>query len=55
MLSLAQRGETGLELFPLDQGTNENPEPVEVFQGHSDVALEFVWRKVFTGMDGSFT
>ncbi|KAJ3794830.1 hypothetical protein GGU11DRAFT_794492 [Lentinula aff. detonsa] len=48
ILSLAQRGETALEMFSLqNQGLSPGaPElPVDSFQGHSDVVKEFVWRK----------
>ena len=41
VLSLPQRGETALEMFVPD---NLN-EPIERFEGHSDVVKEFVWRK----------
>ncbi|KAJ7292557.1 hypothetical protein C8J57DRAFT_1490063 [Mycena rebaudengoi] len=77
VLSLAQRGETGLEMWGLGGapagGTAATPtagggggsavgeggegygeegqeEPVEVFEGHTDVVKEFVWRK---GGDGT--
>ena len=41
LLSLPQRGETALEMWtPQDLS-----EPVERFEGHSDVVKEFVWRK----------
>ncbi|KAF7977533.1 hypothetical protein HWV62_3304 [Athelia sp. TMB] len=46
VLSLPQRGETALEMF-----AHEGPDgPVEVFEGHTDVVKEFVWRK--GGRDG---
>ncbi|KAJ4472627.1 hypothetical protein J3R30DRAFT_3708599 [Lentinula aciculospora] len=47
ILSLAQRGETALEMFSLEnQGLDGAHElPVDSFQGHSDVVKEFVWRK----------
>ncbi|KAF9073093.1 hypothetical protein BDP27DRAFT_1391109 [Rhodocollybia butyracea] len=48
VLSLAQRGETALEMFALESSP-EDPStieyPVDSFQGHSDVVKEFVWRK----------
>ncbi|EGN97137.1 hypothetical protein SERLA73DRAFT_57400 [Serpula lacrymans var. lacrymans S7.3] len=41
VLSLPQRGETALEMWAdSDSGT-----PVEVYEGHTDVVKEFVWRK----------
>lgn len=44
MLSLPQRGETALEMFAHeDDGPQQSP--VEVFEGHTDVVKEFVWRK----------
>jgi WD repeat-containing protein 59 len=44
LLSLPQRGETSLEMFAY--GDEEvMPTSVEVFEGHSDVVKEFVWRK----------
>ncbi|KAH7872857.1 uncharacterized protein C8R40DRAFT_1162031 [Lentinula edodes] len=39
VLSLAQRGETALEMF------SREPRIRPCFQGHSDVVKEFVWRK----------
>lgn len=44
ILSLAQRGETALEMYALN-GPVENNTAVEVFEGHTDVVKEFVWRK----------
>ncbi|KAK2464862.1 hypothetical protein APHAL10511_002938 [Amanita phalloides] len=44
ILSLAQRGETALEMYALN-GPEENNIAVEVFEGHTDVVKEFVWRK----------
>jgi hypothetical protein len=44
VLSLPQRGETGLEMFAYgDEEMMQNS--VEVFEGHTDVVKEFVWRK----------
>jgi hypothetical protein len=44
VLSLPQRGETALEMFAYgDEEVMQNS--VEVFQGHTDVVKEFVWRK----------
>lgn len=44
MLSLPQRGEPALEMFAYgDEEVMQNS--VEVFQGHTDVVKEFVWRK----------
>ncbi|KZT12899.1 uncharacterized protein LAESUDRAFT_719207 [Laetiporus sulphureus 93-53] len=41
VLSLPQRGETALELYAY-----ETPEsPIELFEGHTDVVKEFVWRR----------
>lgn len=59
VLSLAQRGETALEMYRTDspfQGSGSKEKtptnihttshvPVEVFEGHKDVVKEFVWRK----------
>lgn len=48
VLSLAQRGETALEMFSLENqglGPGTSDVPVDSFQGHSDVVKEFVWRK----------
>jgi WD40 repeat protein len=41
LLSLAQRGVTGLEMYAQYQ----SHAPVETFEGHTDVVKEFVWRK----------
>lgn len=41
VMSLPQRGETALELYARD----DYCEPIEVFEGHTDVVKEFVWRK----------
>ncbi|CAK5284473.1 unnamed protein product [Mycena citricolor] len=59
VLSLPQRGSTGLEMYALGewagQGAGPRTElaedvlPVEVFEGHTDVVKEFVWRR---GTDG---
>ncbi|EIW82937.1 hypothetical protein CONPUDRAFT_52726 [Coniophora puteana RWD-64-598 SS2] len=41
ILSLPQRGDTTLEMYAAG-----NPNmPIEVFEGHTDVVKEFVWRK----------
>ncbi|KAJ3761584.1 hypothetical protein EV360DRAFT_37518 [Lentinula raphanica] len=48
ILSLAQRGETALEMFSLqNQGSALSvPDlPVDSFHGHTDVVKEFVWRR----------
>ncbi|KAH8828328.1 vacuolar membrane protein [Flagelloscypha sp. PMI_526] len=47
VLSLAQRGETNLEMFSLEEtsGARNKVEPVEIFHGHTDVVKEFVWRR----------
>jgi hypothetical protein len=46
VLSLAQRGVTALEMY-----AQSNPkEPAEVFEGHTDVVKEFVWRKGGNGV-----
>ncbi|KAH0828570.1 hypothetical protein J3R83DRAFT_2840 [Lanmaoa asiatica] len=47
ILSLPQRGETALEMW----ATGNDMVPVEVFEGHTDVVKEFVWRK--GGLEGS--
>ena len=41
ILSLPQRGETALEMWV----TGNDMVPVEIFEGHTDVVKEFVWRK----------
>ncbi|KAH7922738.1 hypothetical protein BV22DRAFT_1094123 [Leucogyrophana mollusca] len=41
LLSLPQRGETTLEMW----ANGNSRTPVEVFEGHTDVVKEFVWRK----------
>lgn len=41
ILSLAQRGETALEMY----STADPKTPVDTFEGHTDVVKEFVWRK----------
>ncbi|KAF8838303.1 hypothetical protein BDN67DRAFT_933972 [Paxillus ammoniavirescens] len=46
ILSLPQRGETALEMW----AEGNNTVPVEVFEGHTDVVKEFVWRK--GGLEG---
>lgn len=46
VLSLPQRGETSLGMWAED-----NPlTPAVVFEGHTDVVKEFVWRKGGTGV-----
>lgn len=47
LLSLAQRGESRLEMY-----ANDKPGyPAHVFEGHTDVVKEFVWRR--GGADGN--
>ncbi|KAF9218601.1 hypothetical protein BS17DRAFT_741950 [Gyrodon lividus] len=46
ILTLPQRGETALEMW----AEGNNTVPVEVFEGHTDVVKEFVWRK--GGLEG---
>ncbi|KAG6844879.1 hypothetical protein H0H87_002824 [Tephrocybe sp. NHM501043] len=41
LLSLAQRGRTALEMY----GAGRPDAPVELFEGHTDVVKEFVWRR----------
>ncbi|TFK38773.1 hypothetical protein BDQ12DRAFT_630610 [Crucibulum laeve] len=41
VMSLAQRGETALEMY----AKNDTGTPVDIFEGHTDVVKEFVWRK----------
>ena len=41
ILSLPQRSETALEMW----ATGNDTVPVEIFEGHTDVVKEFVWRK----------
>ncbi|KAJ7148202.1 hypothetical protein C8R46DRAFT_1167201 [Mycena filopes] len=43
VLSLPQRGGTGLGMYAL--GGCSSLRPVEVFEGHTDVVKEFVWRR----------
>ncbi|KAF8629004.1 hypothetical protein AX17_005860 [Amanita inopinata Kibby_2008] len=49
VLSLPQRSETALEMYALNSGGNgamvDGTVPVEVFEGHTDVVKEFVWRR----------
>ncbi|PFH47198.1 hypothetical protein AMATHDRAFT_7008 [Amanita thiersii Skay4041] len=52
VLSLAQRGESSLEMYSLAGGgqvqggvPGADMFPIEVFEGHTDVVKEFVWRK----------
>ncbi|KAJ7184758.1 hypothetical protein C8R46DRAFT_1158882 [Mycena filopes] len=44
VLSLPQRGGTGLGMYALGGGWGGD-QPVEVFEGHTDVVKEFVWRR----------
>ncbi|KAG6372963.1 hypothetical protein JVT61DRAFT_7009 [Boletus reticuloceps] len=48
ILSLPQRGETTLEMW----STGNDMVPVEIFEGHTDVVKEFVWRK--GGLEGVY-
>lgn len=41
ILTLPQRGETALEMWV----TGNDMAPIEIFEGHTDVVKEFVWRK----------
>lgn len=52
VLSLPQRSETTLEMFAhASEGAGVDPDsPVEVFEGHTDVVKEFVWRRGGPGM-----
>lgn len=43
---MPQRGETTLEMYAKD----DPHAPIEVFEGHSDVVKEFVWRKGDQGL-----
>ncbi|KAJ7831185.1 hypothetical protein B0H14DRAFT_2365267 [Mycena olivaceomarginata] len=45
VLSLPQRGGTGLGMYAFDYAGWGGDEPVEVFEGHTDVVKEFVWRR----------
>ncbi|KAJ7576839.1 hypothetical protein C8J56DRAFT_971742 [Mycena floridula] len=47
VLSLAQRGETALEMY----AQSDSKTPVETFEGHTDVVKEFVWRKGAQGTE----
>ncbi|KAG8221615.1 hypothetical protein J3R82DRAFT_1892 [Butyriboletus roseoflavus] len=47
ILSLPQRGDTALEMWV----TGNDTMPVEIFEGHTDVVKEFVWRK--GGLEGA--
>lgn len=50
MLSLPQRSETALEMWAHgSEGLGFNPKPVKVFEGHTDVVKEFVWRRGGSG------
>ena len=54
VLSLPQRSETTLEMFAHGgeaMGFGPNP-PVKLFEGHTDVVKEFVWRR--RGNGGSY-
>lgn len=46
VLSLAQRGMTTLEMY----AQSKPQEPAEIFEGHTDVVKEFVWRKGGSGV-----
>jgi WD repeat-containing protein 59 len=46
ILSLPQRGETALEMWAY----NDSSTPIEVFEGHTDVVKEFVWRRGGRGL-----
>lgn len=50
VLGLAQRGTTSLEMY----AQSSPQEPIEVFEGHTDVVKEFVWRKGENGMLQTF-
>jgi len=50
VLSLAQRGVTTLEMY----AQSKPQEPVEIFEGHTDVVKEFVWRKGGNGVLETF-
>ena len=56
ILSLAQRGETALEMYARVPGLDgqETLEPVERFEGHTDVVKEFVWRRAGGISQGGF-
>ncbi|KAI0045953.1 hypothetical protein FA95DRAFT_1543206, partial [Auriscalpium vulgare] len=45
VLSLPQRGDDALELWAHGREGGEPKAPVEIFEGHSDVVKEFVWRR----------
>jgi len=48
ILSLPQRGENALEMY-----AHDNPQtPIQVFEGHTDVVKEFVWRRGGQDWDG---
>jgi len=44
LLSLPQRGVNSLEMFAYGDG-HATPNSGEMFEGHTDVVKEFVWRK----------
>lgn len=48
VLSLPQRGNAVLEMWSYD----ETQAPADIFDGHSDVVKEFVWRKRVVGGNG---
>jgi hypothetical protein len=50
VLSLAQRGATSLAMY----AQSSPHEPAEIFEGHTDVVKEFVWRKGGNGMLQTF-
>ena len=58
ILSLAQRGETTLEMYAIGDGDSESDNvAVKTFEGHTDVVKEFVWRNKsgLRGAHGNFT
>lgn len=46
ILSVSQRGQTALDMW----NPNVSKEPVHRFEGHTDVAKEFVWRRSKRGI-----
>lgn len=51
ILSLPQRGETTLEMWAHggEEVGLDSKLPIEVFEGHTDVVKEFVWRRGGSG------
>ncbi|THH10378.1 hypothetical protein EW146_g8386 [Bondarzewia mesenterica] len=45
VMSLPQRGETALEMWTHGPDQPDPTLPIEVFEGHTDVVKEFVWRR----------